>query len=294
MSLASRWNRQPLAVRIYWCAAAAVVAILGGAAARLLHWGSVLDATFAVNATDAPPCEPQRSGESGRTASRTAAGIAFEVVTPRNYRAARAYPLLVVYAPAGLSPGLSERFAGITHAATASGFIVAFAESVTMSLAGVARLAEVPDAVAARWCVDPHRIYATGHSDGGTVATALAILPATRGRLTAIAVSGAGWRADDFAAHECPPPIPVMIAHGAADTHFPEYGRDAARWWWSCNRCEDALPDRVGGCVTGRSCAAATTYCESDRSHWRWAADPAGVVGFLAAQSGAPATGDSP
>ena len=45
-----------------------------------------------------------------------------------------------------------------------------------MDLATIDDLSSIPDRIAARWCIDERRIHLTGHSDGGTVATATAVL----------------------------------------------------------------------------------------------------------------------
>lgn len=228
----------------------------------------------------------QRSGAGGRMQGKSAQGVPFAVVTPLNYRAEVAHPLLVVYAPAGFSPGLSERYAGLTHAATAAGFVVSYVGSLRMSLEAVDRMAMVADEVLKTWCIDPSRVYATGHSDGGTMATAVATLPRYREGVRGIVVSGMGWQKLDFDATQCPAAKPVMILHGAQDTHFPGFGRQAAQWWSACNRCTDAgepslAQDGNERCHYYQGCAADTVYCEAQRSHWRWAGEPQQVVEFL-------------
>lgn len=275
-------------VRAYWIVAGAAVAAVAVAIALNLHWGQEIEATAAVPAAlaQSPTCTAgQRPGTAGRHRLRSAGGVPYMVVTPTGYTAARAHPLMVVYAPAGFSAGLSERLAGITRRATEQGFVLAFAGSgPPLSTEALRPLAEIPAEVAARWCIDPSRIVATGHSDGGTIANALAVLPEFRGRVQAIAASGAGWSQTDYIGKECPPPIPVLILHGADDTHFPGFGRASADWWSACNRCTDQDPRDGAGCTRYRGCAAETRYCETPRSHWRWAADAGAVVEFLARQ----------
>jgi polyhydroxybutyrate depolymerase len=164
-----------------------------------------------------------------------------------------------------------------------------------MSLAAIDRFAAVVREVEEHWCIDPAQVYASGHSDGGTVATALAILPKYSGLLRGIAVSGAGWEKADFDSVGCVAPRPILIMHGADDGHFPGFGRDAAVFWSACNRCQDSGKPQTpshGICYAFTGCAAPTTYCEPKRSHWRWAGDPPEIVGFLARQAagGAPST----
>lgn len=273
-------------LRAYWIAAGVVSLAAGIAIASRLHWGE------AIEAADARYAELPRTGHctvnadaggAGRHRLRSKQGVPYIVVTPRNYDATRAHPLLLVYAPATFSAGLSERFAGLTHAATSQGYVLAYVSSGPKLRAETLRpLAQIPAEVRARWCIDPDRVYATGHSDGGTMALALGVLKEFQGTVDAIVVSGAGWQGSDFIGRDCPQPLPVMILHGAYDVHFPGFGRDSARWWAACNACDEAaLAPDAQGCVRYRSCAEPTVYCETPRSHWRWAGDPPEVIDFL-------------
>lgn len=271
--------------RIYWLVVFLLVAAAVIAVVSLLHWGAPIeaaDARYADRADAGGTCAlGPRDGAAGRHSRRSQDGVPYVVVTPRNYRPGQAHPLLMVYAPAGFGAGLSERYAGLTQVATGAGFVVSFVGSLQLGPAAVDKLAGVPAEVIAGWCVDPERVYASGHSDGGSVAVALAALPKHQGMLRAIVASGVGWQAADFAGIKCPAPLPVAILHGADDTHFPGFGREVAAWWSACNGCTGQ--GRVGpdSCRTYEGCAAETVYCEPDRSHWRWAGDPQDVMSFF-------------
>jgi len=241
---------------------------------------------------DYPPdasatCEPgSKAGAAGRTDDyRTAARIAFNLRTPANYRAEMTHPLLIVYAPGGHDGGETERLVGLTHDATAAGFIIAYVEDQPLELAAFAALADVARVIARRWCVDETRIYLTGHSNGGLVASAIAFLAETRGLAAAIAPSAAGIGADDLAEQTCPAPLPVMVMHGARDQLFPGLGAEAARWWAACNRCgADLGPPRADGCRAFAGCAegAETLYCETDTGHVNWPPLNASILDFFA------------
>ncbi|MDD3765323.1 MAG: hypothetical protein PHP86_18665 [Nevskiales bacterium] len=279
----------PNIVRVYWLLALALTLAGMTAAVALLHWGPAIqttDARYAAPPAPAGTCESTATGgPAGRFERRTDDGVPYVLVTPRNYQPTRMHPLLLVYAPAGFGPDLSERYAGLTRLATSAGFLVAYAGSLPLGLEAVRKLSGVADAVVARWCVDPERIYATGHSDGGTVSMALATLPEYRGKVRSVAVSGVGWKGEDFGDQECPPPFPILISHGANDTHFPGFGRQAAQWWAACNGCApDAREVDAEGCRSYQGCAAETVYCETDRSHWRWATEPGTIMNFLRRQ----------
>ena len=192
----AKWLRlAPVNVGLY----ALGVIVLGVAALlamrTLLYGGKeieAVDASYGSATTDACPLG-SRDGTSGRHELRIADGVPFTVITPRNYQPGHTHPLLVVYAPAGFGPGFSERYAGLTAESTRAGFVVSYVGSLQMSLAAIDRFAAVVREVEEHWCIDPAQVYASGHSDGGTVATALAILPKYSGLLRGIAVSGAGW-----------------------------------------------------------------------------------------------------
>ena len=203
----------------------------------------------------------------------TPAHIAVQIRAPTNYRATVPHPLLVVYAAAGMSVENNERFTGITAQATAVGWLVAFVAHVRPSRPAMLNLAQVPTRVAAQWCVDPHRIYLTGHSDGGTAATAIALQSAPH-TIAGIAPSAAGFNAEDFKTFACPTvPIAVMIWHGKDDDLFPGWGRDAAHWWARCGGCKVEHSQRLAnGCEQFVECAqpGSVQYCEVPGGHLMW------------------------
>lgn len=203
----------------------------------------------------------------------SAGGIRFNVRTPANYNPTIAHPLLMVYAPGGQSRDVSERLTQLTTPATAAGFIVAYADHRPLGMPAVEELATLPAEIAKKWCIDEKRVYATGHSEGGSVSLALAILDKTRHVPAAIAPSAAGFTAKDLAEFKCRPPIPVMVLHNAGDHLFPGWGKQTVAWWAACNQCDPAEPKRLdNGCLSYRKCAAggATLYCENKGSHAQW------------------------
>jgi polyhydroxybutyrate depolymerase len=214
-------------------------------------------------------------------------GVRFNVRTPSNYDPGLAHPLLVVYAPAGKHRFASEEFAGLTREATTRGFIVVYPDHRHLTMKSFDELGEVPGAVVGRWCVDTRRIYAVGHSDGGTASEAIVFLGKTQLPMAGFAASGAGIRGEDLKSYSCPSPGPAMIIHSRDDRLFPlpAYGRQAADWWAQCNRCGALLPETQGdGCVEYRECSAGarTLYCEIAGPHTRWPGLNPTLLGFLA------------
>ena len=257
-------------MRYYWL----LVAVLSGG----LIWGYTAysfrgdylqPATFAYPGDVRVLCPKGRGEVVDDAARQTSKGIHFRVTTPRNYRSEVAHPLLVVFAPAGFNEWLSERFTGLTGPATARGFVVAYVRSVPLGYEALRALAQVPEDLAAEWCIDPARIAYTGHSDGGTVSNAVAALPGLAIHPAVIAPSAMGMRAADMSEFSCPEAVAVMLMHNLQDGHFPDYGPGVARWWAACNRCADGRgPTPYPHCKAFEGCASGLTVVEVQVLSW--------------------------
>ncbi len=211
-------------------------------------------------------------------------GIRYNVRTPANYDPRVAHALLMVYAPASLSASASERFTGLTTIATSAGFVVAYSDHVRNSIPVIKELSTIPHLIAKKWCIDERRIYLTGHSDGGTVALAIAILEETKHIPAAIAPSAAGFTKADLAEFKCRTPLPVMIMHSAKDRLFPGFGAEAIAWWGTCNQCDLTPGKQMGnGCVAYPNCAGGviTLYCEGTEPHAKWPSLNQSIVDFF-------------
>ncbi len=228
----------------------------------------------------APSAEPcplgERSGPGGMSDDeQTEYGIKYAVRTPVNYNPGILHPLLMVYASAGSSRFRSEHLTNLTFAATTAGFIVAYADSRRLSLEVIPELGTIPRLIAKKWCVDERRVYLTGHSDGGTVALALALLDETRHIPTAVAPSAAGFRRTDLETFSCPERLSALVMHSANDHLFPGYGAETAAWLASCNKCRSRSVDRdENGCMAYSGCrtSSKTIYCEGTGTHRQWPA----------------------
>ena len=149
----------------------------------------------------------------------------------------------------------------------------------------------VIDDVAARWPVDPTRVYASGFSLGGSVASELGCKSE---RFAAIApTSGGFWQRSR---RRCSSgPIPVMRTHGEADGTWPVEGQtfapgvsqgaaaDEVAFWREHNSCGDASsteqdpygePDADGlfdqiSCTTWTDCDAEVRTCLHADGHKR-------------------------
>lgn len=221
----------------------------------------------------AAACATLPGGVADHEPMQSDAGIRFNVTTPSNYRMDFQHPLLVVWAPSGFNQSLSERFTGLTQAATTRGFIIVHVGSVPLGFKALGAMANVPALVEQRWCINHNAVFYTGHSDGGTVANALAVMPDLPTRPTAIAPSAMGMRKVDMEKYACPTPLPVMLMHNKGDHHFRDYGVGVAQWWAECNQCSaQTRPSQFNGCVEYSDCApgARTLFCQADGNHAHW------------------------
>lgn len=241
-----------------------------------------------VYAVDNPVLRCDAGTKLGTTGAsnneKTSTGIRYMVKTPVNYNPSIAHPLLMVYAPGGRNRYESEEYMHLTQEATAAGFMVAYADHRTMTPKAIEELAEIPGLIEKKWCVDHKRIFLTGHSDGGTVATGIAFLNGTKHIPAAIAPSAVGIRGEDLKEYQCPNPLPVMVMHSSQDTLFPGYGKEAIQWWVACNGC-DATPSvkDADGCVTYKGCRnnVATRYCEGTGTHPEWPGKNKAIIDFF-------------
>ncbi|HEY9134389.1 MAG TPA: poly(3-hydroxybutyrate) depolymerase [Pseudomonadales bacterium] len=214
-----------------------------------------------------------KSGSAGVFKEKTVKGISFTVKTPSNYQSAYAHPLLIVFAPSGVPGSLVEKFTGLTRRATEAGFIIVYADSRAMSIESMLELGTIAKQVASKWCINSEKVFLTGHSDGGTISSALTFLPESPLRAAAIAPSAAGVRAKDLAAYACPAPVSVMVMHGKKDGHFPGFGQEAAQWWAECNQCQTKQPITSSAeCVVYTACleSVEVRYCEGKGGHLDW------------------------
>lgn len=215
----------------------------------------------------------------------SAGNIPYSVTTPANYRGDYPHPLLVVWAPSGFNASLSERFTGLTGPATAAGYVVVHAASVPLGFKALTALAGIPGEVINDWCIDTERIYYTGHSDGGTVSNALAVLPERQVEPAVIAPSAMGMQANDMEEYACPDPTNVMLMHNLGDGHFPDYGTGVAQWWAACNQCKKTpVAANHADCVEYPGCAdqVRTLFCQARGNHAYWPGFDHDIMGFFA------------
>jgi polyhydroxybutyrate depolymerase len=237
------------------------------------------DDSAADTSVPAAACEAgSRPGATGPTDGlKSADGIAYNVRTPSAYDPVVAWPLIVVYAGANGDPDAMERSTQLTPDADVNGFMIAYADHRSpASDRDVEALSHLPDEIGATWCVDPDRVYLTGHSDGGSVVSLITLEELRTPTPAAVAPSSAGVDISYVRASGCPAPIPVMVQASSGDTLFPideGFGPDVAAWWAGCDGC-DPTPGAPysDGCLPYGNCTDGTEviYCEGTGPHGEW------------------------
>ena len=240
---------------------------------------------------DEPDCAAgTRDGPPGDTLIElTPLGVDYDVHAPDDYDATVAHALVVLYSPAGVTrPSDTEQFTQLVPDVLARGWLIATVNHVTPSdQATFEDVGLVASQVAARWCIDESRVYYTGHSDGGSVASVLAILGTTP-TPAAIAPSAAGVPRDYLEQQPCASGLGVMVLHSADDALFPladGFGADAAAWWASCMGCDEPPGDLLqNGCEPWTGCdgGVEVQFCEGSGAHGYWPALNADMLDFFA------------
>jgi len=145
----------------------------------------------------------------------------------------------------GGKAGFYERQSRLSRVADREGFVAAYPYALgrpsRWTLPGmdgpddIAFARALIDAIRTQACIDPRRVSAFGHSNGGGFAVALACDPRV-GLAAAVSVSG-GYGAQQRCASDPPPPL--LELHGDADPVVPYGGARAfvATWarWAGCD-----------------------------------------------------------
>ena len=225
-----------------------------------------------------------RLGPTGKSNhEQIASGIYFSVRTPLNYDNTIQHPLVIVYAPGGKNRLQNERITGLTQEMTKKGFVVAYVDNHPLSIPVINDLSTIPKAIEKKWCIDTAKMFLTGHSDGGTVTAAIGYLPKTKHIPQAIAPSAAGIRKKDLANFDCPDPISILVMQKEDDTLFPNYSKELADWWATCNSCENQATPLRKGCVEYLNCDknVKTLFCETPGEHQEWSSMNNVMINFF-------------
>ena len=203
--------------------------------------GSLGDAGTAA-ATDATIATAEVFVHEPDTAAATAALIAarpYTVQVPKQYDPKQAWPLLVGLHGYGESGAFLDGWLAFSKIVDKRGFLYATPDGLVDNLGlrywnatdaccdvfkkggdDVAYLRALLDDMAAKFNVDPKRVYLVGHSNGGFFAHRLACDLADR-VAGVISIAGTGW--SDTAKCKAAAPVAVLQVHGTLDAVI-QYG----------------------------------------------------------------------
>lgn len=185
----------------------------------------------------------------------------FDLVIPADYDPDRPYPLVFAWHGRGGSGQLARLYFKVEEAAAGQAIFV-YPDGLPLPEMGgqtgwdldpanedFALFDAILEDLSSRLCIDPARVFSTGHSFGGYMSNALGC--ARAGIVRAIApVAGGG----PFGA--CQGPVAAWLAHGAGDTTVPlSQGEGARDRWRTANSCsEAAAPTDPAPCVAYADC----------------------------------------
>jgi polyhydroxybutyrate depolymerase len=161
---------------------------------------------------------------------------------------------------------------GITAPGLAHGFIVVYTDWLQPDPGNLSRAAEVPTAIEKLWCIDPARIYLTGHSDGATIADDVPVLLASP-RVAAVAPYAGGPNPPPDTPCPVQSPLSAMVMHSVNDTVFPGAGLAMRDYYARCEGCDTTKATNLpSGCVEYAQCKAGAIvrYCQTTGQHADW------------------------
>jgi polyhydroxybutyrate depolymerase len=160
---------------------------------------------------------------------------------PATYKTEEPAALVLVFHGAGIGAERFVSYSRFSNVADREGFLIVYPQGLdefwnpSPESRDVQFVRDLIDHLQRRCSVDPNRIYASGHSNGGAMADRLACELADR--IAAIGtISGAYQRSG-----QCSPsrPVPVFAIHGTADSIVPYEGiPEWAAAWAERNGCD--------------------------------------------------------
>lgn len=166
---------------------------------------------------------------------------------PAAYDPAEPSALVLVFHGAGIGAERFIDYSRFSNVADRNGFLVVYPEGVhevwdpSPGSRDVQFIRDLIDHLQKRCRIDPNRIYASGHSNGGGMVERLACELADR--LAAIGPISGAYQSSG----RCSPsrPVPVFAIHGTADTIIPYEGIPGwAAGWAARNDCA-ARPEEI-------------------------------------------------
>jgi polyhydroxybutyrate depolymerase len=251
------------------------------------------------------------TGESGQFYKTiTSSGIEREYLlyVPPKYKSNRPMPLVFIFHGMTSNPDFFFWYTGMPALADKYKFILAFPKgwqpapevptswnggiccgaAVANNIDDVTFVSDMIDEISSEYCINPRRIFAAGHSNGGFMAVRLACELSER--IAAVASTSA---IDASASCEPGRPIPILEFHGTGDQIVPYeggYGNlpGSPYWpnvpaeiseWAEMNGCSDetVVTYQKGDvtCITYEDCEddASVTLCTIEGGGHNWPGD---------------------
>ncbi|PVH97882.1 carbohydrate esterase family 1 protein [Periconia macrospinosa] len=242
-----------------------------------------------------PECGCDKSHDfagSTRTFSLESGGRkrSYRLHLPKNYDKSKKTPVIVAYHGSGGDPESFEKTTRFSEENVNKDMIAVYPAGVdknwqgpTYATPGVSDELFTTDLVTslkATYCIDPSRIYAAGHSNGGGFVGTLACSPNHGGQFAAFAASSGAFYTDYKGNEGCSPSrnlLPFLELHGTNDTVIPyvptKDGRGGplpkiAEWvgrWTKRNGCDGLSVGEVG---------------KVEKSEWKCRGQEKGVVHY--------------
>lgn len=145
--------------------------------------------------------------------------------------------------------------------------------------------------VQSEYCVDLHRVFLAGFSNGAYMANQIACRRAERVRAVVTHSGGgpydntAGAKYDDHGHLECAKPVGSLVIHGTADgTVVPGEGQKSIDHWTAANHCGAAAAPS-GPCATYAGCTHPVIACKvHGLGHSVWGEAPKRAWAFFDSQ----------
>lgn len=257
---------------------------------------------------DAAP-EPAGSPACGGAAAKTGAlaervpvfgkSRSYTLVVPAGYTSSRSYPLVYVLHGHGGSGAAARRALDLEGAANGQALFVYpdgqhggwDLDSPASKNADVALFDATLAITQSRYCVDLHRVFVAGFSNGAYMANQLGCRRGDRVRAVATHAGGGPYETageyDDQGNLICKGgPVASLVVHGTSDGAVGlGEGQKSIDHWTRANRCSSSAPSSPPGCVAYGGCRRPVVACKvPGLGHALWSKASAVTWAFFDAQ----------
>lgn len=199
----------------------------------------------------------------------------YTIVVPQRYSSTTPYPIVyVLHGHGGSGAQIRSAFDLENKAAGRAIFVYPDAEggfdldSTASKNADVALFDATLAITQSKYCVDLHRVFVTGFSNGAYMANQLGCRRGDRIRAVASHAGGGPYENsgeyDERGHLVCKgKPVGSLVVHGAADTAvLPSEGKNSIDHWTASNHCSGNAAITPQGCVAYQECTHPVWACK--------------------------------